>query len=465
MTYKSIHTAYGLRRIAEAEAAGVAINLTHMAVGDGNGNPVEPSDQQSHLVRERFRAPINRVYQHPDDPGRFTAELIIPATMGGFTFREVGVFDDAGGLFVVGNLPDVYKPHADEGAFADTVVRVEFVVSNAEVITLVIDPNVAVATQQWIQNTITVCYLLPGGTTGQILKKVSNDCGDVEWGDPDVANVVVDMIEERQELVADQTRVSWSTVTNRGLAVYLDGIRLTRGAGADEWDADPLEPDTDIILGKSYPAGTQIVGVQNEPTGSVPYPLERDRNLDDVPDKPQARANLGVYSKEESDHLAPAGLVAYFARDTAPTGWLKANGALVSRTAYPRLFAAIGTRFGAGDGFNTFRLPDLRGEFVRGWDDGRGLDASRGVGTIQGGSVGNHEHVLATSETVNMWSYPLRNADDYVAHYGSSGNDPAYRLTRSLTAQAPTLGRTGGVHSGAGETRPRNIALLACIRY
>lgn len=443
MTYRSIHTTYGLRRIAEAEATGVPINITHMAVGDGNGSPVEPSDQQSHLVRERFRAPVNRVYQHPDDAGRFTAELVIPATLGGFTFREVGVFDAAGGMFVVGNLPDIYKPHVDEGAFADTVVRVEFVVSNAEIINLVIDANVAVATQQWIYNTITVCYLLPGGTTGQILKKASNDCGDVEWGDPDVANVVVDMIEERQELVAAQTRVSWSTVTSRGLAVYIDGRRLTRGSDPDEWEDDPLDPDTGIILGKSYPAGTMIVGVQNEPAGSVPYPLERDQNLADVPDKPLALTNLGVYSKAETDQLAPAGLVAHFARNSAPVGWLKANGALVSRTAYPRLFAAIGTLFGAGDGFNTFRLPDLRGEFIRGWRDGRAVDAGRALGSWQGDELKSHTH-----------SYP--------AYKGPFGGQGAGDYNGGLRTNNDTRSVD---HFGGTETRPRNVALLACIRY
>ncbi|MCK9131735.1 phage tail protein [Haemophilus influenzae] len=64
------------------------------------------------------------------------------------------------------------------------------------------------------------------------------------------------------------------------------------------------------------------------------------------------------------------GEVAFFARTTPPSGWLKANGAAVSRTTYAALFAAIGTTFGAGDGSSTFNLPDLRGEFVRGLDDG-----------------------------------------------------------------------------------------------
>ncbi|WP_197369874.1 phage tail protein, partial [Ralstonia pseudosolanacearum] len=68
--------------------------------------------------------------------------------------------------------------------------------------------------------------------------------------------------------------------------------------------------------------------------------------------------------------VGQAGLIGYFARSTAPSGWLKANGAAVSRTTYAALYAEIGTTFGAGDGAATFNLPDLRGEFLRGWDDG-----------------------------------------------------------------------------------------------
>ena len=164
-TFKTIHTLHGLQSMAAAESSGVPINLTHIAVGDGNGNAVEPSDDQTQLVRERYRAAVNRVYQDPANPLRFTAELVIPATEGGFTLREVGVFDADGALFVVGNLPDTYKPTAADGAFSDTVVRVEFMTANADVVTLQVDPNVAVATQTWITNNITAAALIPGGTT------------------------------------------------------------------------------------------------------------------------------------------------------------------------------------------------------------------------------------------------------------------------------------------------------------
>jgi len=298
MTFKTIHTNAGLIAMAEAESAGTPINLTEMAVGDGNGNPVTPDPEQTGLARERYRAAINRVWQDPDDSQRFTAELIIPSTEGGWTLREVGVFDDSGTLFAVGNLPEAYKPTASEGSFSDAVMRMEFMVSNADVITLQLDPNVTVPSQAWVINNITPGFLIPGGTTGQVLAKQSNTDGDTVWQDPDVANITVDIIDELQTLADAQTTVDLTNTTTYGLAVYIDGLRINQGSGSDQWQPDPTI-ETRLTLGQSYAAGTEIYLVQNEPSGSAPAPLERSKNFSDVQDKAVARTNIDVHSKAE----------------------------------------------------------------------------------------------------------------------------------------------------------------------
>ena len=541
--FKTIHTNYGLEALASAEATGSVINLPEMAVGDGNGNPVTPNENQTQLVRERYRAAVNRVYQSYTDPTLFFAELVIPASVGGFVLREVGVFDDAGSLFVVGNLPETYKPEVNEEntTFSDTVVRIGFKVSNADTVQIIADPNVVVVTQAWIQNNVNAAMVIPGGTTGQVLTKKSNDDGDYVWTAPNVTNITVDVLEERQTLAAGQTVVTWNTVTTRGLAVYIGGVRVNKGVAADEWKDDPASPEKRIILGKSYPAGTSILGVQNNPAGAVPYPLVRDNNLSDVPNKAAARTALDVYSKAEAEAIVPPGAVMYFARNTAPPGWLKCNGAAISRTAYSKLFAAIGTVFGAGDGFTTFNLPDLRGEFVRGWDDGRGVDGGRAFGSFQAGMIQSHSH-NGSSESAGSHGHTgsavsggshnhsaSSGASGSHAHSGStspagahthkvkegrrvpsgsgetlaSGDDytrsVAYHSTTSSAGYhahwfgTNTVGNhthtvsvgTGGEHthslsinsggahthaitidaSGGAETRPRNIALLPCIRF
>lgn len=439
MTFKTIYTTSGLASLAAAIASGVPIALVEMAVGDGNGNPVTPSASQTALVRELYRSTVNSVYQNADDPTRFTAELVVPATEGGFVMREVGVFDADGNLFAVGNLPETYKPEDTEGAFSDAIVRIEFVAANAGIITLIVDPNTTVASHSWVINNITAATVIPGGTTGQVLAKDSNADGDYVWQDPTVANVVVDMIEETQTLAAAQTAVTLATVTTNGLAVYIEGVRLR----TDEWTA--VDP-THLTLTASYPAGTKFVGVQNEPANTVVYPLARNLNLSDVPDKAVARTNLGVYSKAESDQLAPASAVQFFARSTAPSGWLKANGAAVSRVAYAVLFAAIGTTYGVGDGFNTFNLPDMRGEFARGWDDGRGVDAGRAMGSGQADAFKSHTHAT---------NWQMADEGGIVNNRIGSGGPSL----ESAYFQLPTEA------AGGSETRPRNVALLACIKY
>jgi phage-related tail fiber protein len=455
MAYKTIHTNYGLQRMAQAEASGVPINLTAMAVGDGGGNPTTPSETQTNLVREiaGTRHAPNRVYQDPTNPLLFTAELIVPASLGGFVIREVGVFDETGALFAVANVPNTYKPSDTEGAYADTVIRMQFLVSNASVVTLQVDPNVAVATQSWITNTITLPYLLKGGTTGQYLSKKSNADGDVQWVDPTTANVIVSTVEEVQTLAAGQAAVTLTTCTTIGLAAYIEGVRLR----PDQWTPHPTDKSK-LTLAQSYPDGTKVDFVQNDPASFVPTPLIQSKNLSDIPDQGAARANIGVDSKANTDTFAPAGHIAYTARNTAPAGWLKANGAAVSRTAYAALFAAIGTTYGAGDGFNTFNLPDLRGEFMRGWDDGRGVDASRTIGSSQTDA-----------------QQRVQGSMGWVAFVSQSAASGALSLTATGVSSNTTTGPNStlwninfdnaSVARTAAENRPRNVAMLACIKY
>ncbi len=138
--------------------------------------------------------------------------------------------------------------------------------------------------------------------------------------------------------------------------------------------------------------------------------------------------------------VAPPGKTAHFAMSTPPLGWLKANGAAVSRTAYAALFAAIGTMYGAGDGSTTFNLPDMRGEFVRGWDDGRGVDSGRVFGSAQADELRSHAHTMR----------------------GRDGSDTAGAYVGGASTNGST--KTTEV-AGGTETRPRNLALLACIKY
>jgi microcystin-dependent protein len=172
--------------------------------------------------------------------------------------------------------------------------------------------------------------------------------------------------------------------------------------------------------------------------------------------------------------LLPAGAIMPFAMNTVPTGWLAANGSTPSRTTYAALFAAIGTLYGAGDGSTTFALPDLRGYFVR----GSGTNAADGTaagtfGTKQADAVGPHTH-SGTTNLDGSHTHPLN------LNVGSSGSGTGLMVANSVSNENPTSTRgsisAGGSHTHAftttaqdptstTETRPRNIALLYCIKF
>ena len=118
------------------------------------------------------------------------------------------------------------------------------------------------------------------------------------------------------------------------------------------------------------------------------------------------------------------------------------------------LFTAIGTTFGAGDGSSTFNVPDLRGEFLRGWDDSRGIDSSRAFGSAQTDQMESHRHVGGFAGVNGNSAFGVTSTG-YGNVNSQSGQSPSNH---------PNTSTVGGT-SNSSETRPRNIALLACIKY
>jgi microcystin-dependent protein len=143
--------------------------------------------------------------------------------------------------------------------------------------------------------------------------------------------------------------------------------------------------------------------------------------------------------------FVPSGAVMAFAMNSAPAGWLAANGSAVSRTLYAALFAAIGTTYGAGDGSTTFTLPDLRGYFVRGSGTNSDGSASGGFGGKQADSFADHNHTINSGQ-----------------QNGISSGCGANNTYQKANDYACGLGTTGS--SGGTETRPKNIAMLYCIK-
>ena len=247
---------------------------------------------------------------------------------------------------------------------------------------------------------------------------------------------------------------AWITIgtlgsTNLGLATLASPTftgTVTIPAGASISGFAPLASPT-FTGTVTIPAGASISGFA---------PLASP-TLTGTPAAPTAAAGTNTTQLATTAFVlannVPAGAIDYFAMNTAPTGYLKANGAAISRTTYAALFAAISTTFGVGDGSTTFALPDLRGEFIRGWADGRAVDTGRTFGSAQGEAFASHAHSYTTA---------------YYLGSGSTGFDGA-ALTGNSTqggfgnfSAIPTQNTDA---TGGAETRPRNIALLACIKF
>lgn len=264
MSYYMRLTAAGLAKIAAAEVGGPVISLTHIAVGDGNGNPVTPpTGAETVLVHEVYRNVINSLVVSPTDATMITAEMLIDSTHGNFAIHEIGIFDSTGTLFAYGNFPATWKPIATDGSTRDMIVHCAVKVSNSANITLVVDTSIVGATRQWVLNTITTAYLIPGGTVEQLLAKNSNTDGDFKWVSPGATfNYVVNAKKEIQTAAAGQDTFTLTTMTTTGTAVYVEGSR--------EFDTTTLG-STQIKLSRTLPAGTRVMFVQNDP--NAPFDL------------------------------------------------------------------------------------------------------------------------------------------------------------------------------------------------
>lgn len=150
---------------------------------------------------------------------------------------------------------------------------------------------------------------------------------------------------------------------------------------------------------------------------------------------------------KRNDSTAP-GKIGYFARATAPHGWIAADGSAISRTTYARLFAEIGVQNGVGNGTTTFNVPDMRGMFLRGLDNGRGYDVGRVFGTLQTDAIKNHVHPFT------------------VAGFNLDGTQACFRTANNdVPADNPTGTTSNNTGGNLTETRPVNMAFPAFIKY
>ena len=156
-TYYGFLTNTGLAEWGNAEVSGLTLPLTHIAIGDGNGSAVTPSQSMNALVHEVHRLPITNITTDPENPGLLKCECVLIPTVGGWIIRELGLIGGNGGgnkLLGVSNFPATPKPVLAEGVGADMIIKMSIIVSNTAIVQLIMDPAVVVATNQAIANAV-----------------------------------------------------------------------------------------------------------------------------------------------------------------------------------------------------------------------------------------------------------------------------------------------------------------------
>ncbi|HCH8285076.1 TPA: phage tail protein, partial [Salmonella enterica] len=304
--FYTLLTEIGAAKLASAAALGVPLKITHMAVGDGGGVLPTPSAQQTALVAEKRRAALNMLYIDPQNSSQIIAEQVIPETEGGWWIREVGLFDETGALIAVGNCPESYKPQLTEGSGRTQTVRMVLITSSTDNITLKIDTAVVLATRKYVDDkalelkvyvddlmakhlaapdphsqyaqkdspTLTGIPKVPTPAAGNSTKQIAN----TEFVASSIAAIV------------DSAPAALDTLNELAAALGNDPNFATTMINALA-GKQPLDNTLTNLSGKDVAGLLAYLGL-GETINLATGAMQKDQNLNDVPDKALARQSL-----------------------------------------------------------------------------------------------------------------------------------------------------------------------------
>ncbi|EMN7923473.1 TPA: phage tail protein [Escherichia coli] len=481
--FYTLLTDIGAAKLASAAALGVPLKITHMAVGDGGGTLPTPDAKQTALVNEKRRAALNMLYIDPQNSSQIIAEQVIPENEGGWWIREVGLFDESGALIAVGNCPESYKPQLAEGSGRTQTVRMVLITSSTDNIILKIDPAVVLATRKYVDDKalelkvyvddlIAKHLAAPDPHSQYAPKESPTFTGTPKAPTPAAGNNTTQLattafVQAALTALINGAPATLDTLKEIAVAINNDpkfsttinnALALKAPLSSPALTGTPTAPTAAQSVNNTQIATTAFVkSAIAGMVGSAPAALDTlnelaaalgndpnfattmlnalagkqplDNTLTNLSGKDVA--GLLTYLGLGEGSALPVGVPVPWPSATPPTGWLKCNGAAFSAEEYPELAKA----------YPTNKLPDLRGEFIRGWDDRRGIDSGRTLLSAQDGSIEAHGHdyngVIYTSSGPS-WA----NTTD-AGHRAYSGFTSSY---------------------GGSETRPRNIAFNYIVR-
>ncbi|EKE6482439.1 TPA: phage tail protein [Escherichia coli] len=522
--FYTLLTDIGAAKLASAAALGVPLKITHMAVGDGGGVLPTPDAKQTALVNEKRRAALNMLYIDPQNSSQIIAEQVIPENEGGWWIREVGLFDESGALIAVGNCPESYKPQLAEGSGRTQTVRMVLITSSTDNITLKIDPAVVLATRKYVDDKALELkvyaddqmakHLAAPDPHSQYAPKASPTfTGTPKAPTPAAGNnttqvATTEFVQAALTALINGAPATLDTLKEIAAAINNDpnfsttinnALALKAPLSSPALTGTPTAPTAAQSVNNTQIATTAFVkSAIAGMVGSAPAALDTlnelaaalgndpnfattmlnalagkqplDNTLTNLSGKDVA--GLLTYLGLGEGSALPVGVPVPWPSATPPTGWLKCNGAAFSAEEYPELAKA----------YPTNKLPDLRGEFIRGWDDGRGVDAGRALLSLQNDSFEAHRHESFFYAGISRNETPLKNLpssdemltlssttnalspDSIDATNSLIGNDDYNCLIEGNKNNKRTATGLSTSIVGAAETRPRNISFNYIVR-
>lgn len=477
--FYTLLTDIGAAKLASAAALGVPLKITQMAVGDGGGVLPTPSAQQTALVAEKRRASLNMLYIDPQNSSQIIAEQVIPETEGGWWIREVGLFDETGALIAVGNCPESYKPQLAEGSGRTQTVRMVLITSSTDSITLKIDPAVVLATRKYVDDKVLELKVY---VDDLMAKHIAANDPHTQYAPKDSPTFTGTPKAPTAAAGTNTTQIASTAFVQAVVTALNNALALKAPLSSPVLTGTPIAPTAAQTVNNTQIATTAFVksaiaalvdsspgaldtlnelaaALGNDPnfattvTNALAGKMEISKNGADIANVATFLNNLGL----GAGSAMPVGVPVPWPLATAPAGWLKCNGAAFTASQYPNLAQA----------YPTLKLPDLRGEFIRGWDDGRGVDTGRGLLSAQGGMSFDHRHWLPTTNGTGgdgAMTAVFIDGNSAMAYYPDGTNEYNPNPSTGTLLQTYTAKAALGSAMFGSETRPRNVAFNYIVR-
>lgn len=477
--FYTLLTEIGAAKLASAAALGVPLKITQMAVGDGGGVLPTPSAQQTRLIAEKRRADLNMLYIDPQNSSQIIAEQVIPETEGGWWIREVGLFDDTGALIAVGNCPESYKPQLAEGSGRTQTVRMVLITSSTDTITLKIDPAVVLATRKYVDDKVLELKVYVDDLMAKHLAAADPHSQYAPKESPTLTGTPKT---PTAPAGTNTTQIASTAFVQAVVSLLNNALGLKAPLANPALTGTPTAPTAVQTANNTQIANTAFVksaiaalvgstpaaldtlnelaaALGNDPnfattmTNALAGKMEISKNGADIADVAAFLNNLGL----GAGSALPVGVPVPWPLATAPAGWLKCNGAAFTAAQYPKLAQA----------YPALKLPDLRGEFIRGWDDGRGVDTGRGLLLAQGGMSFDHRHWLPTTNGTGgdgAMTAVFIDGNSAMAYYPDGTNEYNPNPSTGTLLQTYTAKAALGSAMFGSETRPRNVAFNYIVR-